>query len=724
MFKETILVVEDDAKTVRLEKRCLEAAGYTVLTAAHTDDAKKILGQGGIDLLVLDYGFPGGETGLAFFKTLRSSGFSLPVIMVTGLANEAIIIEALRAGVSDFITKSKAYLDYLPEAINRVMIRLHTQQALVKSEARFSSIIQAAMDAIITLDAFGNIILFNPSAQQMFSITELEVLGQPVTRFLAQWKTIILLPGMADKMPAASSVARVETFGYRVSAFSSTKVEEFPVEVSVSQMMPEGAFILIIRDVTERKQAEECLKEMALYDALTGLASRVQLLDRLTHVIFLAERHKHIVAVLFLDLDHFKTINDSLGHAVGDCLLKAVAERLTACVRKGDTIARYGGDEFIIVLTSITELDSIVRVVQKIMNHFLQPFQLSSVALSITASIGVAVYPTDGGNGNTLLKAADSAMYRIKDSGRNNYQFYTREMQLAALTKSALEKDLHLAIMREEFLLNYQPEMDLSTGQITGVETLLRWKRPSGEVVYPMEFIRVAEESGMIIQIGEWVLRTACAQNVAWQKAGISLVVSVNISARQFTQSFFAKMVEQILQETGLSPEFLMLEINEKIMMNNQEQTQITLISLKKLGIQIAMDDFGTGAVFGFMSRIPIDSLKIASSFIKQITTNQTNAAVTTASITLAHNMKMKVVAKGVENRGQEELLSLLLCDRGQGYFIASPLEAADLTAWIQERQAVTERVYDDRTRCPIELPFTKLIRGHSSLDFSGSSQA
>ena len=681
MGKETILVVEDDTQTVRLERRCLEAAGYTVLTATHTDKAKEMLVEGGIDLLVLDYSLPGGENGLAFFKDLRKSGFSLPVIMVTGRDNEALVIEALRAGVSDFIPKSQTYLEYLPEAIHRVMTQLHTQQALAKSEAQFSGIIEAAMDAIIRLDTLGNIVLFNPSAQEMFSVTASEVLGQPVIRFLEQWGTT----GIADKMTSgASSLTRFETFGHRIGG------EKFPVEVSASQMILEGAFILIIRDVTERKKAEERLKAMALHDALTGLSSRVQLLDRLNQSILLAERHRYIVAVLFLDLDHFKTINDAMGHAVGDCLLKAVAERLTACVRKGDTVARYGGDEFIIVLTGMTDLEPIVRVLQKIINQFLQPFELSKT-LSITASIGVGVYPTDGEDSNTLLKAADAAMYRIKDFGRNNYQFYTKEMQLAAIRKSVLDESLRLALTRDEFLLHYQPEIDCSTGQVTGVEALLRWRRPSGELVYPMEFIRVAEESGTIIQIGKWALRTACEQNIAWQKAGISLLISVNISARQLTQPDFAKMVEQILQETALPPESLVLEINEMTMMNHQEQTQITLIRLKEQGVQIAMDDFGMGEFLGFMSRVPIDRLKIASSFVKHITTDQTHAAVTKASITLAHSMKMKVVAKGVETDEQKGFLRSLLCDMAQGYFIAAPLEETALIAWIQERQTGRE---------------------------------
>ena len=447
--------------------------------------------------------------------------------------------------------------------------------------------------------------------------------------------------------------------------------------------------VAMFSDITEKKLSEERIYHLAHYDALTDLPNRLSLNDRLQHAMAYAQRHERLVAVMFLDLDHFKNINDTLGHAVGDSLLQAVAKRLLGCVRECDTVGRLGGDEFTIILTDIKHVNDAMIVAQKILEHLSKPFVLQDRELFITASIGVTLYPLDNDSPLELIKNADTAMYRAKDQGRNNYQFYTSDMNLLALANLELQSGLHKALQRAEFELHYQPQVNIKTGEIVGVEALARWRHPEKGLISPALFIPVAEESGLIVPIGEWVLRTACEQNMIWQRAGIKPIrMAVNLSARQFQQKNLLQMITQVLNETGMQPEYLELELTEGLVMQNAQVTIRILHQLKEMGIRVSIDDFGTGySSLSYLKRFPIDTLKIDQAFVRDITTDPDDAAIATAIIAMAHSLKFKVVAEGVETQDQLTFLCNKACDEMQGYFFSRPLPAEEIGLLLQSER-------------------------------------
>ena len=428
----------------------------------------------------------------------------------------------------------------------------------------------------------------------------------------------------------------------------------------------------------ERRRAEETAQHQAYHDPLTDLPNRVMFNDRLTLALAHASRHRKMLAVLLVDLDRFKTIIDTLGHAMGDRLLRGVAERLHECLENGDTLARQGGDEFVILLPQVNRADKAVKLAQRMLEALKPSFHFGSHELHITTSIGIALYPYDGEDTDTLLKNADTALYRAKEQGRNNYQLYTPAMNARAFERLALENSLRKALERREFLLHYQPQVQLLSGQITGTEALLRWQHPDLGLVYPAEFIPLAEETGLIVSLGEWVMRTACVQNQAWQRAGLPpMTVAVNLSARQFQHHDLVETVQRILKETEMAAQWLELEITESIAMQNADYTIVVLRELKDMGIQISMDDFGTGySSLSYLKKFPIDTLKIDQSFVRDLNSDPSDAAIAKAVIVLAHSLKLKVIAEGVETQEQKNFLREHGCDVTQGYLFSNPLPA------------------------------------------------
>lgn len=442
----------------------------------------------------------------------------------------------------------------------------------------------------------------------------------------------------------------------------------------------------LMQIMTERKQAH--LYHLAHYDALTGLPNRLLFEDRLTQALVHERRTGKLVALLFLDLDRFKAINDTFGHAVGDLLLKAVGERLSQSVRASDTVARMGGDEFTLIFSGIHEPRDAGKIAHLILEVMAKPFMLEGHEVFVSTSIGITLYPLDTDGIDlieTLLKNADTAMYKAKDQGKNNYQFFTPEMNVATLERMLLENDLRKALENGEFILHYQPRIHCADGSVSGMEALIRWRHPKLGLVSPATFIPLAEETGLIVPIGEWVLRTACSQTKAWHDAGMPpLRVAVNISARQFKHADLILTIENVLHETGLNPRYLEVELTESLAMEDVQQTIITLNALNAMGISIAIDDFGTGySSLAYLKRFPVDFLKIDQSFVRDIVDNDDSAAIAKAIIALAHNLNLEVVGEGVETSDQFDFLRQHDCEEVQGYLFSRPLCVEEFYSYI-----------------------------------------
>jgi diguanylate cyclase (GGDEF)-like protein/PAS domain S-box-containing protein len=464
----------------------------------------------------------------------------------------------------------------------------------------------------------------------------------------------------------------------------------YPVEMRLLWSDLEGppVYVAIVLDTSERKAAEERLNYLAYHDDLTGLPNRLMLSMQLSQAIVQASRQRRLVALLFLNLDRFKNINDSLGHEAGDALLRQVATRLLDAVRHGDSVARNGHDEFSLLLTDIAQLSDVAPVVQKVMGIFHKPFLVGGEELFTTPSIGISVFPDDDHDPGVLMKNADTAMYHAKASGRNTFRFFTAEMNTHAERQMRLEMGMRRALECGEFQLHYQPQVDLACGGISGMEALIRWHRGE-EMVSPAEFIPLAEETGLIVPIGEWVLRTACAQAVSWRKAGLPAVkISVNLSVRQFREDNLVELIKDILEDTGLESNLLELEITESAIMHDPDAVKDKLHQLKALGVGLAVDDFGTGySSLAYIKRFPVDSLKIDRSFVQDIIREPGDAAIAQAIISLSHSLGIKVVAEGVETREQLAFLRMRGCDVVQGYYFSRPLAVEDMTRLLVENR-------------------------------------
>ncbi|MCL4499161.1 MAG: EAL domain-containing protein [Chloroflexi bacterium] len=466
-----------------------------------------------------------------------------------------------------------------------------------------------------------------------------------------------------------------------------------PVEIHARIVDFDGRKVVagIARDISERKQAEEMIKRMAYYDPLTGLPNRALFIDRLKVALAHAKRNRERLAIMFLDLDDFKSINDTLGHVLGDELMREVAERLRSLMRESDTVARLGGDEFTLLLSPVNHEDDAETVAERILDALAPSFKLHDHEFHVTASVGIALFPGDGRTVESLLKNADSAMYRAKEQGRNNYQVYTPAMNAGAKTRLALETSLRHALERDEFVLHYQPQVNIETGRVVGIEALIRWNHPERGLIQPLDFIPLAEETGLIVPIGVWVLRTTCEQNKAWQTAGLQPVrVSVNLSARQFQQQNLVETVTRILDETGLDPGYLELEITESIAMRNAKRTIKTLASLKEKGVLIAIDDFGTGySSLSYLKRFPIHTLKIAEAFVHDVGGNPDSAAIASTIIALAKNLKLNTVAEGVETEEQLAFLRERRCHEMQGFLFSHPVPGKDIPMLLDAQAVV-----------------------------------
>jgi diguanylate cyclase (GGDEF)-like protein/PAS domain S-box-containing protein len=472
------------------------------------------------------------------------------------------------------------------------------------------------------------------------------------------------------------------------------------------------------RDITERKVAEERIQYLAYYDALTGLPNRTLLQDRLAKTLAGARRQKHKVALLFLDLDGFKNVNDSFGHPIGDLLLQEIAQRLKAWGREKDTVARLGGDEFLIMLTDVRDVPDVAVVAERLMDAMTAPFVVQGHSFSIGCCIGISIFPEHGPDGETLITRADAAMYKAKEYGRNNFRFFTADMNIQVVERLTLENNLRSALGNQELFLMYQPQVDIATGTITGLEALLRWQHQDLGLVPPDKFIRIAENSGLIVPIGEWVIRTACAQAQQWQAEGLPAVtVAVNVSAIQFRQEGFCKMIRRVLHETGQAPQCLELELTESLLLANADVMLSVVQELKAIGVRLAIDDFGTGySSFAYLRQFQVGKLKIDRVFIRDVAVNPDDAAITAAIISMAKSLRLKVIAEGVENEAQMLFLQIHHCDEIQGYYFSKPLTADKVADKLREHfsdsQARNKTVADNLDNKPYEVGISLMSIG------------
>lgn len=566
----------------------------------------------------------------------------------------------------------------LKDALKERDTALH---ALQKELHLAKKVIESSPDGLMITDTQGCIVSVNPAFTRLTGYTDREVMGQSPS---------ILKSGRHDKAFYDLMWNEIYTTGYwRGEVWNRRKNGEiYPELLTITAVCnPDGEithYAALFSDISQIKNNEELIHSLAYYDPLTGLPNRRLLEDRLQVALAHAHRSHSRVAVMFVDLDRFKRINDSLGHTVGDRVLVEAARRLKQCLREDDTIARTGGDEFLVLLNHFESDDAPAQAAMRIIEALRQPIVVDGRELVITTSLGVSVYPEDGQDGNVLIKNADTAMYRAKDEGRNSFQMYQTAMNARSLEHLALEAALHHALGRDELALHYQPVIDISTGKVVAAEALLRWQHPDRGLISPGEFIPIAEDTGLIVPIGAWVVREACRQHQAWARQGLDLpAMKVNLSARQFRDPNLLEMISSVLAETGMPASSLNFELTESILMDASEHGIAILISMRALGLGLALDDFGTGySSLAYLKRFPINELKIDRLFVRDIELNQSDAAIARAIVTLAHSLGQKVVAEGIETCAQLKTLTDSGCDMAQGYLFSRPVAAEAFPDW------------------------------------------
>lgn len=551
------------------------------------------------------------------------------------------------------------------------------QEALRQSEEKYRSILENIQEAYFEVDLEGKITFFNDSLCRLTGYSREELTHMNYRQFSDKETS-------ADVFKAFSKVHKTgepnDGLDWLIIRKDGTRrYIEASISLKKDSLSKGNGFKGVIRDITERKHIEQELKDMATHDVLTGLPNRLMFSQLLNHAIQSARRYQRQFAVLFIDLDRFKIINDTMGHEAGDLLLKEIADRFKQTLRAVDVVSRLGGDEFIILIEEVSEINQITTLTQKILAAAMKPIMIMDKECRVTASIGISIFPRDGEDDQTLIKNADIAMYFAKEEGKNNYQFYSKDIKTQSTERMSIETNLRFALERKEFSLDYQARLDLKTGMITGVEALLRWENPFLGSVTPTRFIPVAEETGLIVPIGRWVLKTACAQNILWQNQGLPPVrISVNLSLRQLMDDNLVEDIKTVLDESGMPPNLLELEISESMLMHNPPQMIAVLTRIKKMGVRLAVDNFGTGySSLAQISHFPIDTLKVDRSFIRNIAMDSEDKAIIESIINMGKHLSLTVVAEGVETQVQDDLLRKLICDEVQGYYFSKPVAPA-----------------------------------------------
>lgn len=727
--KALILVVDDDATIRVMVKEVVKRFGFEVMEATNGAAALEILKSTHPDLIILDVVMPevDGFTACADLRRLPAARHT-PILMMTGLDDVESIHRAYEAGATDFITKPINYV-ILGHRLHYMLRAKSTLDQLRNSERRLTNAQRIARLGHWAWDSNSQRLEISPESYRIFGLNSTE-LGASPQSFLA-W----VHPD--DQEQVAESFERVLLQGTSTSIEHRVRLPD-GLERTVHQELEvtrdqTGNFRVsgTIQDITERKTAEEKLFQMTYFDGLTGLPNRRYVKEHLVHLLEHAKLNGSHVAVLSLDLDNFKRVNDTLGHQTGDRLLDAVANRLRLYTRRSDyvsrpraavhgayldtgTVARLGGDEFVVVLPGIAHADDAAVVAQRVRESIAQPFDIEGEQIFITASIGIVSYPDNGEDVETLLQHAGAALHDAKDRGPDNCQLFCKSLNERAVTRLSIENGLRKAIERDELLVHYQPKVDIRTGVTLGMEALVRWVHPELGIVSPTQFIPIAEERDLIAPIGEWVLRQACRQTRLWQQEGLApLRVSINLSPKQFKQESLVQTISDVLADTRLDPSLLELEVTESVLMEDIDTALATMRALQGLGVQLSIDDFGTGySSLNYLKRFPINALKIDRSFIRDISHSQDDAAIVVAIIGLAHNLHLRVVAEGAEDRAQLDFLRRHGCDQVQGFFFSHPLPEQEFARWVRQRHASAEEEQLDTFDVPVRGPHVIGQRG------------
>lgn len=679
-----VLIITGDSVDAKILESVLGNARegpFAVELVSRLSDALERLKVGDIEAIMVDLALPDSQ-GIETFDKLFAIAPHTPIMTLNSAIDEILATDALQHGSQGDLSKAHFGNELVPHSVRNIILRKAIERVLYIEKTRAEITLNSISDAVIGSDLDGNIDYLNRAAENMTGWSREEARGRPIGE-------VMRIVNNVTRQPEQNPVERVLQLNEPVKLSPGTILirrdgHEAAIEDSCAPIndwhgRTTGA-VIVLHDTTLAQEMADKMAHLAQHDFLTNLPNRLLLSDRIGQAIALAKRRGTQLAVFFLDLDSFKHINDSLGHAIGDKLLQSVASSLLNCVRNSDTVSRQGGDEFVILVTEDTLGQNAALTAEKILTALALPHSIDQHELYITTSIGISIYPGDGQDAETLIKNADTAMYQAKDGGRNNYHFFKREMNTRAVERQRIEAHLRVALARREFVLHFQPTINLETAEITGAEALLRWMQPELGMVLPERFINIAESCGLIVPIGRWVLRQACTQLQRWDEAGVMCKsIAVNISALEFRSQGFVDSVRSTLHETGLAPNRLQLEITESVLMRDVEASTEILRQLKAMGVKLAVDDFGTGySSLSYLKQFPVDMLKIDQSFVQDIGAVNGNGIIVSAIIAMSSSLKLQVVAEGIEDRVQLDFLRAQHCAEGQGYFFRPPITAVE----------------------------------------------
>jgi diguanylate cyclase (GGDEF)-like protein/PAS domain S-box-containing protein len=639
----------------------------------------KRIGNGGAGVIFLNLLLPDSR-GIETLDKVLSIIHTYSVIVLAGADAEATCKIAMTHGAQDYLLEGHMDSYSFARALRGIDEREEARRALFGEKERAQVTLNSIGDAVLSTDIVGNVTYLNIIAEKMTGWSCADAVGQPIEKVFRIVNGITHQPA-ANPLKSAINENRVVELAAN-SVLIRRDGHESAIEDSAAPIRDgEGKVaggVVVFHDVSMARSRVLEMSHLAQHDGLTDLPNRVTLTDRLTQAISLALRNRDRLAVLFVDLDGFKNVNDSLGHSIGDGLLQSVAQRLIDCVRKSDTVSRQGGDEFVILLPEVRHEEDAAVSAAKILAELRKPHVVEGHSLSITASIGISTYPEHGTDADTLIKSADAAMYQVKRDGRDNFKFFKLHIGKRAVERQSVEGQLRYALERRELVLHYQPKVNLKTRAITSVEALIRWQHPERGLLLPDQFLKIAEDSGMIVPIGQWVLGEACRQMREWLNAGVLAVpVAVNISSLELCNKRFAASVQAALREARLEPRYLELELTETVLMQGSESNTSMLEQLQTIGVRLAVDDFGTGySSLSYLTRLPIDTLKIDRSFIHNVVAKTGNSVVLSAIIDMGNRLKHRVIAEGVETLEQLSFLRSRGCPEGQGYYFSRPVTA------------------------------------------------